>query len=175
MKISAIHDQIHRKMKRTAILLSAFSLMLINCKETKKENPTEAETTIEKVEHDSHTGATQELDSSWASDMVLNNGIKWQANKETNDGVMAMLTLINEAKTSTTAEYKKLGDNLNEVKNTVVKECTMKGASHDNLHVWLHPLIEKIEMLQKVENTEEGEYLTSNIKNHLEGYYEYFN
>ena len=107
--------------------------------------------------------------------MVLNNGIKWQANKETNDGVMTMLTKINEAKTSTTADYKKLGDTLNDVKNTVVKECTMKGPSHDNLHVWLHPLIEKIEMLQKTENTEEGVYLISNIKKHLEGYYEYFN
>ena len=162
-------------MKRTAILLTAFSLMLISCKETEKENPTGAETTIETVDHDSHSGATQELDNSWASDMVLNNGIKWQANKETNDGVMTMLTKINEAKTSTTADYKKLGDTLNDVKNTVVKECTMKGPSHDNLHVWLHPLIEKIEMLQKTENTEEGVYLISNIKKHLEGYYEYFN
>ena len=148
--------------------------MLISCKETEKENPTGAETTIETVDHDGHSGATQELDNSWASDMVLNNGIKWQANKETNDGVMTMLTKINEAKTSTTADYKKLGDTLNDVKNTVVKECTMKGPSHDNLHVWLHPLIEKIEMLQKTENTEEGAYLTSNIKEHLEEYYDYF-
>ena len=162
-------------MKRTAILLSVFSLMLIRCKETKKENPTEGETTIETVEHDSYTGATQELDNSWTNKIVLNNGIKWEANKETTDGVMAMLTLINEAKTPTTADYKKLGDDLNEVKNTVVEECTMKGPSHDNLHIWLHPLIEKIEMLQKMENTQEGAYLTSNIKEHLEGYYDYFN
>ena len=88
---------------------------------------------------------------------------------------MAMLTLINEVQTSTTADYKKLGDGLNDVKNTVVKECTMKGVSHDNLHIWLHPLIEKIEKLQKSENTEEGAYLTSNIKKHLKGYYDYFN
>ena len=101
--------------------------------------------------------------------------MKWQANKETTDGVMAMLTLLSEAKTSTTADYKKLGDGLNELKNTVVKECTMKGASHDNLHVWLYPLIKKIELFQKTESMEEGAHLSSNIKIHLEKYFDYFN
>lgn len=160
-------------MKKT-VMMAALSLA-ISCKEIKKENPVETATTTETVEQDNHAGATQKLDDAWVNDIVLNNGIKWQANKETTEGVMAMLTLINENKVSKTNDYKKLGDGLNEVKNTVVKECTMKGASHDNLHVWLHPLIEKIEVLQKAENAEEGAYLTSNIKKHLEGYYDYFN
>ncbi len=115
------------------------------------------------------------LNDTWVNDIILNNGIKWSANMETTDGVREMLTLIKDNKTTTTDDYKKLGIALNNVKNTVVKECTMKGASHDNLHVWLHPLIEKIELLQKVENAEKGEQLTSNIKKHLKGYYDYFN
>lgn len=162
-------------MKRTAILLSAFSLLLVSCKETKKEVPVEPEATTETVDHDNHAGETQESDNAWVNDIVLNNGIKWQANQETTDGVMTMLSLINESKLNATEDYQKLGDGLNEVKNTVVKECTMKGASHDNLHVWLHPLIEKIELLQNTGSVEEGAKLTSNIKEHLEGYYEYFN
>ena len=162
-------------MKRIVIISVALSLIIIGCKENKKAAPAAVDITTASVEVESHSGATQEPEDTWVNDIVLNNGIKWQANKETTDGVMAMLSLMNESKTSTMNDYKKLGDGLNEVKNSVVKECTMKGASHDNLHVWLYPLIKKIEMLQKTKNTEEGAYFTSSIKKHLEGYYEYFN
>ncbi|MDT7830025.1 hypothetical protein RQM65_15260 [Pricia sp. S334] len=161
-------------MKRTAILLSAFSLLVIRCKETKKEIPTESETTNKTVVPEDGSSSTQASDDAWVNDIMLNNGVKWQANKETTDGVTAMKALIDATDATNVADYKKLGDALNEVKNTVVRECTMKGASHDNLHVWLHPLIEKIEMLQNVKNTEEGAQLTSKIKTHLEGYYDYF-
>jgi len=155
-------------MKKTAVLLAVLSLA-ISCKETNKENP------AEKIDYENHSTMSHELNDLWVNDIILNNGIKWSANTETTDGVREMLTLIKNNKSTTTDDYKKLGIALNKVKNTVVKECTMKGASHDNLHVWLHPLIEKIELLQKVENAEEGEQLASNIKKHLEGYYDYFN
>ncbi|SDE45662.1 hypothetical protein SAMN05421636_105141 [Pricia antarctica] len=161
-------------MKRTAILLSVFSLIIISCKEIKKENPTEAETTVKMVEHDSHTRATQEPDDTWENDMVLNNGIKWQANKETTDGVRAMLSLINGTKASTIDDYKELGDKLNDVKNTVVEECTMKGPSHDNLHIWLYPLIKKIELLQNAETTKEGAETLASIIDNLNAYNTYF-
>ena len=133
------------------------------------------EATIETVDHESHAGATKGPDEAWVKEIVLDNGIKWRANVETTNGVTKMLSLISENQASTAEGYRKLGDGLNEVKNTVVKECTMEGASHDNLHVWLHPLIEKIKRLQKTESAEEGAKLTSNIKNHLEGYFDYFN
>ncbi len=150
--------------------------LVISCKEVKKEIQTPNEKTVKKTEnYDNHAGATQKIDDSWVNEIALNRGVKWQANIETTNGVSAMLSLINESKVSTSDDYKKLGDTLNNVKNTVVKECTMKGPSHDNLHVWLHPLIKKIEMLQKTDNTKDGVYLTSKIKKHLEGYYDYFN
>ncbi|MEY8020892.1 hypothetical protein AB8P51_08680 [Muriicola sp. SD30] len=158
-------------MKKTALLISLISLAFASCKQTSKEaqKNTEAQTETQTVETEHHP------DSEWVNEIVLNNGFKWQANQETTDGVVAMLALIGKSKLSSREDYKKLGDSLNEVKNTVVKECTMKGASHDNLHVWLHPLIEKIKLLQNTGSVEEGAKLTSNIKEHLEGYYEYFN
>ena len=160
-------------MKKTAVLMAVLSLT-ISCKETNKETPAEGKNTVEKIDHENQS-ISHALNDTWVNDIILNNGIKWSANTETTDGVREMLTLINVNKSTTTDDYKKLGIALNDVKNTVVKECTMKGASHDNLHVWLHPLIEKIELLQKVENAEKGEQLTSNIKMHLEGYYDNFN
>ena len=149
--------------------------LAISCKETKKENSPRTENTNETVNHDSHDGSPQELGNSWVNEIVLDNGIKWRANKETTDNVLAMLKLVDQNRASTTDDYKKLGNSLNEVKNTLIKECTMEGASDDNLHVWLHPLIEKIELLQNTEDTGEGAQLVSNIKTHVEGYFDYFN
>ena len=158
-------------MKKITILIVLVSFALTNCKQAVNENQKsrrvqpEAKTVVEK----------QQQADDWTNEIVLNNGIKWQANQETTNGVNAMLSLIDERKVSAPEDFKKLGDTLNEVKNLVIKECTMKGASHDNLHIWLHPLAEKIELLQKTGSMEEGEKLTSSIKVHLEGYYEYFN
>lgn len=161
-------------MKRKAFLLLAISLLIISCKETKKENSDEVENTTETVDHGSHAVAAQELDNVWANDIVLNNGTKWQANKETTDGVEAMLLLINETNPSTIDDYKELGEKLNDVKNTVVEECTMKGPSHDNLHIWLYPLIKKIELLQHSETTTEGTETLTGITDNLNAYYTYF-
>ena len=163
-------------MKKTIITLITLFFIVAGCKEIKNKNAAQDETTdTETIDYKNHTKTPNELNNDWVNVIVMNNDIKWQANIETTDGVREMLTLIKDNKTTTIDDYKKLGVTLNNAKNTVVKECTMEGASHDNLHVWLHPLIEKIELLQKIQNAEEGAQLTSNIKMHLEGYYDYFN
>ncbi len=161
-------------MKRTALLLSTFSLLMISCKEAKNDNTTESETITETVDHENHTESAKELVNAWADEIVLNNGVKWQANKETTDGVKTMLSLINEKKVSSSEDYNILGNELNEVKNTVVKECTMKGPSHDNLHVWLYPLVKKIEQLQKTETMDDGAEILASIIDHLNAYNTYF-
>ncbi len=157
-------------MKNISLLFALISLVLMSCKQAKKEDEktTEIQTEAKTVESE------YKLNNDWVNEIILNNGIKWQANLETTNGVGAMLSLIGGSKLSSRNDYKKLGDGLNEIKNTVVKECTMKGASHDNLHIWLHPLTEKIALLQKIENQKDGAQITSNIKEHLEAYYDYF-
>ncbi|MCM4167449.1 hypothetical protein KCTC52924_01056 [Arenibacter antarcticus] len=157
-------------MKTKITFLLLLSLSLINCKQAVKESPKSAETQITTME----TNQDLHLNNDWVSEIALNNGIKWEANLETTTGVAAMSKLISESKTTSTEDYKRLGNALNEVKNTLVKECTMTGASHDNLHVFLHPLIEKIELLQKTATTDEGVTIKNNISDHLEGYYTYF-
>ena len=161
-------------MKRILIIMIALSLGITGCKEAKKEHSTRPETTRETSEDKNPIEPVLNPDNSWIEEIVLNDGIKWTANIETTNGVRDMLILIEDSKTKTTVDYKKLGEGLNAIKNTVVKECTMKGSSHDNLHVWLHPLIEKIELLQRVENPKEGEKSTVGIQEHLEAYYDYF-
>ncbi len=160
-------------MKKTTLIIVALSL-LMGCKETIKKNSTEVKTKVETIESVNHSTMSHEPNETWVNEIMLNNGLKWSANTETTDGVREMLTLIKDNKTTTTDDYNHLAVALNNVKNTVVKECSMEGASHDNLHVWLHPLIDKIALLQKVENPEEGSQLISSIQEHLEAYYDYF-
>lgn len=127
------------------------TLLLTSCKEENKE------TTVIEPEVELHSDARKteitdlDLNHSWTSTMEKDNGALWQANAETSEGVAKMEALIAKSTINSPSDYRELANGLNAIKNTIVKECTMEGASHDNLHIWLHPLIEKIEALSDVE------------------------
>ena len=157
-------------MKTSIVYLMVLSLTLVSCKQSAKESQkaTDSHSVQQEIGSDLH------LDNDWVNEIALDNGSKWEANVETTMGVAAMTKLIAEAKTSTKEDYNKLGNGLNDLKNIIVKECTMTGASHDNLHVFLHPLIDKIELLQNAATADEGAKIKANITEHLQGYYSYF-
>ena len=165
-------------MKKTILTTAIISALLISCNETKhKQESTDIVETTEGVhEHDMEEMAeeTHSLNNAWVNEIKLNNGNKWEANLETTEGVDKMLNLVKSNDPKTVEDYHALASKLNEDKNVVVKKCTMEGPSHDNLHVFLHPLIEKIEALGKVSSTDEGAEVTANIQENLEGYYDYF-
>lgn len=165
-------------MKKTILSLAILSALLISCNETKhkQENTDTVETTEGVHEHELEEMAaeTHAMDNAWVNEIKLDNGNKWEANLETNEGVDKMLNLVKTSDPKTVEDYHTLASKLNEDKNYVVKKCTMEGPSHDNLHVFLHPLIEKIEALGKVSTTDEGAKITASIEENLEGYYNYF-
>ncbi|MEH6763381.1 MAG: hypothetical protein V7655_02685 [Aequorivita antarctica] len=165
-------------MKKTILTTAIISALLIGCNETKhKEESTETvETTegVNKHEMEEMAAQTHLMNNTWVNEMKLDNGNKWQANLETTEGVNKMLSLIKASDPQIVEDYHALASKLNEDKNFVIKKCTMKGPSHDNLHVFLQPLIEKIEALGKVSTTDEGAEVTASIKDNLDGYYNYF-
>ncbi|WP_310993068.1 hypothetical protein [Aequorivita marina] len=163
-------------MKKTILTTAIVSAFLIGCNETKnKEVKTE---TVEATEtaHEQHREEMTEhaTDNAWMTEIELDSGSKWDANLETTEGVDKMLELVRISDAKTVEDYHNLASELNETKNFVVKKCTMKGPSHDNLHVFLHPLIEKISALGKITTAEQGAQITASIKDNLKGYYEYF-
>tara|TARA_R110002049_G_scaffold188124_5_gene356409 strand:+ start:5567 stop:5899 length:333 start_codon:yes stop_codon:yes gene_type:complete len=107
-------------------------------------------------------------------EIQLNNGTKWEANIETTEGVEQMQELLKSHTTTSIEDYHQLASTLNDVKNKVVKECTMKGASHDNLHIWLYPLIEKVTELSETNNIEEASKTKQSIAENVDAYYKYF-
>lgn len=153
-------------MKTKIIFLMILALSFINCKQAVKEDTKSPGKTA--------SGSEQKLNTNWVEEMSLNNGTKWEANLETTTGIADMAKLVAETKTISVEDYRNLGNGLNEVKNNIVKECTMTGASHDNLHVFLHPLIQKIELLQKTDDTETAAKIKESINGHLKSYYTYF-
>jgi hypothetical protein len=157
-------------MKKAAILGLVLSISLLGCKETKKEETTSTEQTA--AEHKEDLNGDQNI---WMSQIQLDNGSKWNANIETTEGIQAMSSRIAEDESISIKHYKNLASDLNDIKNNIIKECTMEGESHDNLHVFLVPLADKIEALGEVNSVHEGAVITREIREHLEVYNNYFN
>ena len=162
-------------MKKTLIATLLFSIILTNCNDAKKkENTTEtiaAEETHKEVKTDTKSNS---INNDWIADIKLDGTVKWEANIETTQGVNKMKKIVSETNPKTIEDYHTLASLLNEEKNLVIQECTMKGPSHDNLHVFLLPLIEKISLLLETTSIQEGSDITTSIIENLNAYENYF-
>ena len=163
-------------MKHVIFTLSL--LALVSCKDSKKQDSNiESESVEHSADNDNNHQAHEASGvyaNAWISEIQNDNGAKWQADTTTNDGVQKLQNTINSQSPSTLEEYHKLAEQLNEEKNFVVKNCTMEGPSHDNLHIWLHPLIEKINSLLKVETVEDASKIRQSIEENINAYTTYF-
>lgn len=72
------------------------------------------------------------------------------------------------------SDYKTLAEQLKVKNSGLIKSCTMKGESHDELHKWLYPHIELIESLSKAESTEEASEIIANLQASFLTYNQYF-
>lgn len=163
------------------LILAMSLLALVSCKDSKKEDhvtehKTQKDVAKEAVSHEEHETdqVNAVLNNNWMDEIQLNNGDKWLADIKTTKGVNTMLKLISESKTETVEDYVILANKLNDRKNILIKECTMTGSSHDNLHVFLHPLIEKIDVLLKTKTIGEGAETLKSITDNLNAYKSYF-
>lgn len=155
-------------MKKAVTLIILIAILSIGCKNTEAHEKTNT-SKVAVQEQESDVLSTQ-----WMNDIQLNNGSKWQANIETTEGVDKMKELLETHVTSSIEDYRQLASRLNEEKNKLVKACTMQGASHDNLHVWLYPLIERITLLTKANNVSEASKIKQGIKESVNAYSMYF-
>ena len=155
-------------MKKSVISILLIVTVFTSCKnKAKQEDVTNSKETV--IEHVDEANV-----ATWMNDIQLDNGAKWEANAETTECVVKMQELLKTETTTTIEDYHQLASKLNEVKNTVVKECTMKGASHDNLHIWLMPLITKIKALSETITVEDAAKIKLSIEENVNGYNSYF-
>lgn len=155
-------------MRKSVIVIFLIATVVASCKNTEKQEE------IKNLKEVVQEQETDILSTIWMDDIQLDNGAKWEANLETTEGVEKMQELLKAQTTSSIEDYHQLANKLNVVKNKVVKECTMKGASHDNLHIWLYPLIEKISALSETDNLNEAFKIKQSIVENIEAYSKYF-
>ncbi|WP_417866434.1 hypothetical protein [Xanthomarina gelatinilytica] len=166
-------------MKKSILSIAILALLFTSCNNSKKETQNTEQNNTEEVEtvsHDNHESheTHDAISNNWMEEIQLDNGNKWVANEETNIGVEKMKDILKTQQTTTLEGYHQLAKELTEAKNYVIKECTMKGPSHDNLHVWLLPLMEKIDALSEVDNLEEASKIKNSIQENVEAYNRYF-
>lgn len=142
-------------MKKLFLLIVLLSLTLTSCNDEKKQTDSI-------------------LNNNWEKEIKLDNEAKWEANIETTKGVADLQSLIKTNNATTVDAYVSLANKLNERKNILVKECTMDGPSHDNLHIFLLPLIEKINLLLVTKSTKDAAKIVSSISENLTAYDTYF-
>jgi hypothetical protein len=102
--------------------------------------------------------------------LQLNNGNNWSANPETTAGIERMLEIINDVN----LEHATMGRNLNLEMKTIFAECTMKGEAHDQLHLYLIPLVKLFRNLKEETNPEQATIKQLEIKQYLDTYHTYF-
>jgi glycine cleavage system protein P-like pyridoxal-binding family len=71
-------------------------------------------------------------------------------------------------------DYQELAENLKAQNSALIKSCTMKGESHDELHKWLHPHLELTNALAESESAEEAEEIVSELQQSFKIYQNYF-
>ncbi len=112
--------------------------------------------------------------NNWMQQMKLDGENKWDANLETTQGVEKLQDIVANDKSQSVEDFKNLEKELADVMATIFDKCTMKGASHDNLHTFLVPLVKKVDMLKEVSSVEQGKMISTRISAHLNEYKTFF-
>lgn len=104
----------------------------------------------------------------------LNDGNKWIANPETHEGVANMETIIKAFKKENKKDYQVLGDSLAKQTGYIIKNCSMKGEPHDQLHVVLVPMLDEISILREQKNTSESKTALNRLEHLISTYFIHF-
>ena len=128
---------------------------------------TEKSETSEKAET-----AVQRDDATEA--LTLDNGQKWKINKEMQPFILKGSDLVNQYLKENKTDYKALAAELSTQNSQLIKSCTMKGKSHDELHKWLHPHLELVEQLGNESNAENAQKTVLKLQESYQTYQQYF-
>jgi hypothetical protein len=125
----------------------------------------------EKETHEEHaapeeTGAQLELS--------LNEGEKWPMDEHTRNSINTINAIFDREEPSTVEDYNAVGEETDAEMNNLIAGCTMEGAAHDQLHLFLGTFIPKVKALGAEKNIEEAGALYREIDQLLSYYDQYF-
>lgn len=140
------------------------SISIISCRNSEQkpseESITEEELVVEEETHHSD------------GELTLNNGMKWQANPETTEGVIAMMDHLEAFRNLGLGDYAQLRVHLEDEFRMIFEKCTMKGEAHNQLHNYLYPMRDYFSQLSKGSETAEKAFLA--LEDYVPVYFDYF-
>ena len=148
---------------KKVLVLAISSFVLWSCNNSSEKAKSNQETKQEEHQHDETSEAVE-----------LNIGKKWIVNDEMKPFVAKGEGLVTTYLQSSHTNYNELAQQLKEQNNQLIKSCTMKGKSHDELHKWLHPRLELVEALGKSTNENEAKGIVLKLQKSNEAYHQYF-
>ncbi len=123
--------------------------------------------------HDHSDGAAHDHDHANET-IALNNGEKWKVNSEMIPFINNGIKLVNNYVEKKDVNFGELAKQLEVENGKLIESCTMKGASHDELHKWLHPHLELVEELAESKDAKAAEGVVAKLKQSYETYTKYF-
>jgi hypothetical protein len=146
------------KALKRSTLLFAVSLFALSCNNqtTTKYN-------------DSH-----EIHHSDSKNIKLNNGERWMVNEEMKPFILEAEAILVEFIETGSTEYLRFAAQLKDKNSGLIKNCTMKGKSHDELHKWLHPHIDLIKELEQEQDIDKAKSLVNSLNSSFKTYHQYF-
>lgn len=153
-------------MKKT-ILLGISVMLFWACNNSENTTSSEETTTTTENHASHHHNESHEA-------VELNNGEKWVVNDEMKPFVTRGEELVDAYLRDGQTDYKTLAEQLNDQNNLLIKNCTMTGKSHDELHKWLHPHLEIVRTLENETDADKATNTVSELQHSYEKYHEYF-
>ncbi|MBK8391499.1 MAG: hypothetical protein IPL23_20365 [Saprospiraceae bacterium] len=145
----------------TPLLLLLLAVFTLNCK---NQNKDEAHANLP-------TAAVEEPN---IQTINLNDGEKWAVNEEMKPFISDSEKILNEFIAKKSKDFITLAAQLKEKNSGLVKSCTMQGASHDELHKWLHPHMKLIESLANASDLEAASKTIDELKESFVTYNQFF-
>ncbi|MBK8633817.1 MAG: hypothetical protein IPN72_09745 [Saprospiraceae bacterium] len=145
----------------TPLLLLLLAVFTLNCK---NQNKDEAHANLP-------TAAVEEPN---IQTINLNDGEKWAVNEEMKPFISDSEKILNEFIAKKSNDFISLAAQLKEKNAGLVKSCTMQGASHDELHKWLHPHMELIKSLANASDLEAASKTIDELKESFITYNQFF-
>ena len=155
---------------KKVLLLAVGTMLVYSCnKSADKTTTTEASTEMEAPMQDEHQTSGE------SAAIRLDNNQKWMVNNEMKPFVMKGEQLVNSYVETKQTDYKMLAKQVKEQNEKLIKSCTMDGASHDELHKWLHPHLELTKKLESEKDAAMADATVKDLQKSYLQYHEYFN
>ncbi|HCS21734.1 MAG TPA: hypothetical protein DIW47_14445 [Bacteroidetes bacterium] len=129
----------------------------------------------EKTEKSYSDSTAQEKETEPKKEVLeLNQGAKWIVNEEMKPHILASENAFLDYKSTKDQDYKTLAGVLKEHTDKLIASCSMKGESHEQLHLWLLPHLALIKELSTAPSQTEADAVLNKLDASFKTYHTYF-